>query len=52
MVAGDEALTRRPRAALVDILSIPETFVSPGRRILRRLVYALGALAAVTGIVY
>lgn len=52
MVAGDEALTRRPRAALVDILSIPETFVSPGRRILRRLVYALGALAAVTSIVY
>lgn len=52
VVAGDEALSRRPRAALVDILSIPETFVSPGRRILRRLVYALGALAAVTGIVY
>lgn len=42
----------RSNAALVDVVDIPQTFISPGRRILRRMAYALSALAAVVGIVY
>lgn len=50
--AIDEELTEKPDSALVDYLHIPEKFVSPGRRISRRLVYALGALFAAVLIVY
>ncbi|ULN47763.1 potassium channel family protein [Mycolicibacterium goodii] len=52
LAAVDEDLTTQPSAALVDVVSIPESFVSPGRRILRRVIYALAALGAVVGIVY
>lgn len=48
----ERELTNLPHAALVDVLTIPATFVSPARRILRRVVYALTALTAVVGIVY
>ncbi|CAJ1507386.1 potassium channel family protein [[Mycobacterium] burgundiense] len=48
----DEALTAKPDAALVDYLHIPERFVSPGRKIARRVFYALGALFAAVLIVY
>lgn len=48
----DENLATRPDSALVDYLHIPERFVSPGRRIARRLVYALLALLATVVIVY
>jgi voltage-gated potassium channel len=51
-LAADESLSSRPDAALVDVLRIPEKFVSPGRRILRRLVYAMLALLAAVVIVY
>ena len=50
--AIDENLTSRPDAALVDILDIPEPFVSPGQRIFRRIVYATLALFAAVLIVY
>jgi len=50
--AIDENLTSRPDAALVDILRIPEPFVSPGQRILRRIIYAALALFAAVLIVY
>jgi voltage-gated potassium channel len=50
--AIDENLTSRPDAALVDILRIPEPFVSPTQRILRRITYALLALFAAVFIVY
>ena len=49
---AEEALTSRPDAALVDVLRIPEKFVSPGQRIFRRVVYALLALFAAVLIVY
>lgn len=42
----------RPHSVAVDLISIPQAFISPGRRILRRVTYALGALAAVVLIVY
>lgn len=45
-------LTSQSDTALVEALAIPESFVSPGRRILRRVIYALAALGAVVGIVY
>ncbi|MDT5095608.1 MAG: voltage-gated potassium channel [Mycobacterium sp.] len=41
-----------PDAALVDILRIPEKFISPGHRIFRRIVYAALALLAAVLIVY
>jgi voltage-gated potassium channel len=41
-----------PDAALVDILRIPEKFISPGNRIFRRIVYAALALLAAVLIVY
>jgi voltage-gated potassium channel len=49
---GDDALTSRPDAALVDVLRIPEKFVSPGQRILRRVVYATLVLFTAVLIVY
>ena len=48
----DQNLTDRPDADLVDVLNIPERFVSPGRRIAMRVVWALGALFAAVLIVY
>jgi voltage-gated potassium channel len=50
--AIDENLAAKPDSALVDYLHIPEKFVSPGRRIARRLLYALAALFAAVLIVY
>ena len=50
--AIDENLTSRPDAALVDILRIPEPFVTPGQRIFRRIIYATLALFAAVLIVY
>jgi voltage-gated potassium channel len=49
---SDETLTGRPDAALVDLVSIPEKFVSPGRRIVRRIGYASAALLAAVIVVY
>ena len=48
----DEDLSDKPDSALVDYLRIPQKFVSPGERILRRLLYALAALFAAVLIVY
>jgi voltage-gated potassium channel len=50
--AVEENLTSRPDAALVEILRIPEPFISPGQRIFRRVVYATLALFAAVLIVY
>ncbi len=50
--AFDENLTGRPHSALGEVLRIPEPFVSPGRRIARRVFYALTALAAVVLVVW
>ena len=47
-----EDLADKPDSALVEYLRIPEPFVSPGQRIARRLLYALGALFAAVLIVY
>ncbi|WNG94206.1 TrkA family potassium uptake protein [Mycobacterium sp. ITM-2016-00318] len=52
LAAIDQNLTTRPDADLVDILSIPEPFVSPTQRIIRRIIYAAGALFAAVLIVY
>ncbi|MGV0741680.1 potassium channel family protein [Mycolicibacterium sp. XJ870] len=52
LAAIDPNLTSRPDAALVDVLRIPEPFVSPGQRIFRRVIYALTALFAAVFIVY
>nr|WP_225951545.1 potassium channel family protein [Mycobacterium sp. OAS707] len=52
LAAVEENLTSRPDAALVDVLRIPEPFVSPGQRIFRRIVYAMLALFAAVVIVY
>ncbi len=49
---AEESLVSRPDAALVDVLRIPEKFISPGQRIFRRLVYAGLALFAAVVIVY
>ena len=49
--AIDENLEGKPDSALVDYLRIPEKFVSPGRRIARRLLYATAALFAAVFIV-
>jgi len=51
-LAADDNLTSRPDAALVDVLRIPEKFVSPGQRIFRRVVYAILVLFATVVIVY
>ncbi|MCV7355875.1 potassium channel family protein [Mycolicibacterium fluoranthenivorans] len=50
--AVDQNLTSRPDADLVEILNIPEKFVSPGRRIFMRVIWALSALVAAVFIVY
>lgn len=50
--AIDGDLAAKPDAALVDYLHIPQKFVSPGRRVARRLLYALMALFAAVIIVY
>jgi voltage-gated potassium channel len=50
--AIDQNLTSRPDADLVDILNIPEKFVSPGRKIFMRVLWALSALVAAVFIVY
>ncbi|GAS93121.1 transmembrane cation transporter [Mycolicibacterium canariasense] len=50
--AIDQNLTSRPDADLVDILNIPEKFVSPGRKIFLRVLWALSALVAAVFIVY
>ncbi len=50
--AIDENLADKPDSALVEYLHIPQRFVSPGRRIVRRLLYALAALFAAVIIVY
>jgi voltage-gated potassium channel len=50
--AIEENLTSRPDAALTDILRIPEPFVSPTQRIIRRVIYATAALFAAVLIVY
>jgi len=50
--AIDDNLGVKPDSALVDYLRIPEKFVSPGRRIARRLLYALLVLAAAVLVVY
>jgi len=50
--AVDEDLSDKPDSALVEYLHIPEKFVSPGSRIARRVLYALGALLAAVLIVY
>ena len=52
LAAIDANLTTRPDADLVDILTIPEPFVSPTQRIIRRVVYATAALFAAVLIVY
>jgi voltage-gated potassium channel len=52
LAAIEENLSARPDAALVDILRIPEPFVSPGQRIFRRIIYATAALFAAVLIVY
>ncbi|MFM9034950.1 MAG: potassium channel family protein [Mycobacterium sp.] len=50
--AIDEDLAAKPDAALVDYLHIPDKYVSPGRRIARRLLYAFLVLAAAVLVVY
>ena len=50
--AVHEDLSDKPDSALVEYLHIPEKFVSPGQRIARRLLYAMGALFAAVLIVY
>ena len=52
LAALDQDLTTRHDSDLVDILNIPEPFVSPARRIAMRVLYALGALFAAVLIVY
>ena len=52
LAAIEENLSARPDAALVDILRIPEPFVSPTQRIIRRIIYAALALFAAVFIVY
>jgi voltage-gated potassium channel len=50
--ALEENLAAKPDAALVEYLRIPDKFVPPGRRIARRLLYALSALFAAAVVVY
>ena len=52
LAAVNQDLTSRHDADLVDVLSIPERFVSPWRRIFTRVLLALGALFAAVLIVY
>ncbi len=50
--AIEDNLGAKPDAALVDYLRIPEKYVSPGRRIALRVVYALSALFIAAIVVY
>ena len=50
--AIDDDLEAKPDSALVDYLRIPSPFVSPGRRIARRLLYAMLVLFAAVFIIY
>ncbi len=50
--AINEDLTGKPDYALVEYLRIPQPFVPPGRRIARRLFYALTALFSAAIVVY
>lgn len=50
--AINEDLIGKPDSALVDYLRIPQPFVSPVRRIARRLIYAFLVLAAAVLVVY
>ena len=50
--AINEDLEGKPDSALVDYLRIPQPYVSPVRRIARRLLYALLVLAAAVLVVY
>ncbi|MCH9722428.1 MAG: potassium channel family protein [Actinomycetia bacterium] len=50
--AIDENLAAKTDSELVEFLHVPTKFVSPGRRIARRVLYALGALFAAVFIVY
>ncbi|MGV0837497.1 potassium channel family protein [Mycolicibacterium thermoresistibile] len=52
LAAIEQDLTSQPDARLVDILRIPEPFVSPTQRIVRRIIYATLALMAAVLIVY
>ncbi|MEX7474297.1 TrkA family potassium uptake protein [Mycobacterium adipatum] len=52
LAAVNENLTSRHDADLVDVINIPDKYVSPGRRIFMRVLYALGALFAAVLIVY
>ena len=52
LAAIDQNLSARPDADLVDVLRIPEPFVSPTQRIIRRVIYAMTALFAAVMIVY
>ena len=52
LAAIDQNLSARPDADLVDVLRIPEPFVSPTQRIVRRVIYAMTALFAAVMIVY
>ena len=47
-----EALTDQPDFALVGVLRIPQLQTSPARAIYKRVLIALGALAAAVLIVY
>ena len=50
--AIDDNLESKPDSVLVDYLRIPEKFVSPVRRIARRVIYATAALFAAVFLVY
>ncbi|GAT12257.1 potassium transporter Kef [Mycolicibacterium novocastrense] len=52
LAAIEQDLTTQPDSRLVDILRIPEPFVSPTQRIIRRVIYATLALMAAVFIVY
>lgn len=48
----DGDLAAKPDSALVEYLHIPQKFVSPTQRIVRRLIYALLVLAASVAVIY
>ena len=50
--AIDDDLAAKPDSALVEYLHIPQRFVTPGRRITRRLIYAVLVLAASVAVIY
>jgi voltage-gated potassium channel len=52
IVAVNEDISGKPDSALVEYLRIPEKHVSPGKRIARRLLYAVLFLSAAVLVVY